>query len=85
MAEKSAREELLEAAVIDLTIAASTFADGRGRTEARKNLKSAIHRGVEVLKTKPCQVDPVADLRDLAEEADAEMAREPTFRRDIDG
>ncbi len=85
MVKEPTREELLEAAVIDLTIAASTFADGRGRTEARKNLKSAIHRGVAVLKNKPCEIDPVADLRDLADAADAEMAEEPTYRRDIDG
>ena len=83
MSTPTTRERELERALNDVMLAAASFAFGRGMSEARQNLKDAIHQGNATLTSKPCERAP--DLRELAERADAARAAQPGFRKDTDG
>ncbi len=85
MPGRTPREIELERALINLRIAASTFAKGRGMCEVRSNLKSALHTASTVLKEQPCNRDPNETLRKMADEADAERRDDPHYRADQDG
>jgi len=79
------REQKLEKALIDLTISSAVFAEGHGMSRPREHLRASIHNAAEALKYQPCARDAVADLRTLAEQADAERRSRPGYRADTEG
>lgn len=81
----SVTESELRRALNELMLAAAPFAYGRGMPEPRGNLKCAMHKANEILNTKPCALTSAADLRTLADQADAERQARPDYRRDVEG
>jgi hypothetical protein len=76
-----------KAALVDLMLAASTFADGHGRCSARAKLRQSITTGRAALKALD-RVGIAADgksLRQLAAEADTEAKHQPGYRADLEG
>jgi len=78
------REQKLEQALIDLTISAAVFSQGHGMSRPRNQLRASLHTAAEALKYQPCQRDPVANLRTLADQADAERRNRPGYRADLE-
>lgn len=79
--------ELMQAALINLLIAAAPFRHGQGMSTPRAMLDDAISRGQNALaaaKREGVEID-WEGLRRLAEEADAEARETRGFRADIDG
>ncbi len=79
--------ELMQAALIDLLIAAAPFRAGRGMTTPREALARAIARARKALDAARAE-DVGVDwktLQDLAREADAEARAQPGYRADLEG
>lgn len=79
--------ELMQAALIDLLIAASPFRHGRGMSKPREALGDAVQRARKALdaaKAEGVGIDWEA-LKRLAQEADAEARGKPGYRADLDG
>ncbi|TCS62565.1 hypothetical protein [Varunaivibrio sulfuroxidans] len=79
--------ELMQAALIDLLIAAAPFRSGRGLSVPRTRLGCAIARARRALDA--AALDGVAadwnGLKRLAAEADAEAQNRPGYRADLEG
>ncbi len=79
--------EILQAALIDLMIAAAPFRCGRGMTTPRNVLDAAISRATQALKA--AKIDDIdvdwKGLKRMAEEADAAAKEQPGFRADLNG
>lgn len=79
--------ELMQAALIDLLIAAAPFRSGRGMSTPRAALSDAItraRRALDAAKLEGIDID-WETLKRLAEEADAEARTQPGYRADLDG
>lgn len=79
--------ELMQAALIDLLIAAAPFRSGRGMSTPRAALSDAIaraRRALEAAKLEGVDVDWEA-LKRLADEADAIARNKPGYRADLEG
>ena len=79
--------ELMEAALLDLVLAAAPFRDGRGMSRQRQQLDSAVRRAREVLRCRRQDGNKpdLEALRRLATQADREAAANPGHRKDLDG
>ncbi|MBF0247010.1 MAG: hypothetical protein HQL36_02895 [Alphaproteobacteria bacterium] len=79
--------ELMQAALIDLLIAAAPIRSGRGMSTPRAALGEAIKRARRALDA--AKVEGIGadweSLKRLADEADAITRNEPGYRADLDG
>lgn len=79
--------ELMQAALIDLLIAAAPFRSGQGMNKPREALGDAIQRARKALdaaKAEGIDID-WETLKRLAQEADAEARNKPGYRADLEG
>ena len=79
--------ELMQAALINLLIAAAPFRHGQGMSTPRAMLHDAISRGQQALQAAKREGVGIDwdGLRRLADEADAVAREAPGYRADIDG